>query len=61
MWEKKSLMKICWKNTFYTFHALKLLIQQQYREKDFNKYFELVFCLLVGEQNNELLMKNHEA
>ncbi|XP_021732717.1 uncharacterized protein LOC110699533 [Chenopodium quinoa] len=33
----------------------------QYREKGFQKYSELVSCLLVAEQNNELLMKNHES
>ena len=29
--------------------------------KDFRKYSDLISCLLVAEQNNELLMKNHEA
>ena len=38
-----------------------MLLQQQYREKGFKKYSELISCLLVAEQNNELLMKNHEA
>ncbi|XP_016752471.1 uncharacterized protein [Gossypium hirsutum] len=32
----------------------------QYREKGFQKYSELISYLLVAEQNNELLMKNHE-
>ncbi|PIN26887.1 hypothetical protein CDL12_00351 [Handroanthus impetiginosus] len=32
----------------------------QYREKCFKKYSELISCLLVAEQNNELLMRNHE-
>ncbi|XP_021771818.1 uncharacterized protein LOC110735955 [Chenopodium quinoa] len=35
--------------------------QTQYREKGFTKYSELISCLLVAEQNNELLMKNHES
>ena len=48
-------------NTFSTFHASNLLLQQQYREKDFKKYSQLISCLLVAEQNNELLMKNYEA
>ena len=26
----------------------------------FKKYYELISCLLVAEQNNELLMKNHQ-
>ena len=46
--------------TFSTFHASNVLLQQQYREKGFKKYSELISCLLVAEQNNELLMKNHE-
>ncbi|XP_073121511.1 uncharacterized protein [Henckelia pumila] len=33
---------------------------QQYREHGFKKYSELISCLLVAEQNNELLMKNHQ-
>ena len=47
--------------TFSTFHASNVLLQQQYREKGFRQYSELISCLLVTEQNNELLMKNHEA
>ncbi|XP_028801225.1 uncharacterized protein LOC114756444 [Neltuma alba] len=47
--------------TFSTFHASNVLLQQQYREKGFKKYFELISCLLVAKQNNELLMKNHES
>ncbi|KAK1407624.1 hypothetical protein QVD17_39244 [Tagetes erecta] len=47
--------------TFSTFHASNLLLQQQYREKGFKKYSELISCLLVAKQNNELLMKNHKT
>ena len=47
--------------TFTTFHASNVLLQQQYRERMFKKYFELISCLLVAEQNNELLMKNHQS
>ncbi|XP_060200411.1 uncharacterized protein LOC132628666 [Lycium barbarum] len=46
--------------TFSTFHASNVLLQQQYREKGFMKYFDLIAHLLVAEQNNDLLMKNHE-
>ncbi|KAM3397207.1 hypothetical protein P3S68_000719 [Capsicum galapagoense] len=46
--------------TLSTFHALNMLLQQQYREKGFKKYIELSSHLLVAEQNNDLLMKNHE-
>ena len=44
---------------FTTFHALNVLLQQKYRECRFKKYFELISCLLVVEQNSELLMRNH--
>lgn len=47
--------------TFSTFHAKDLLLQQQYRTKGFARYSDLLSCLLVAKQNNELLMKNHEA
>ena len=65
-----SQLKLCGENvtdedmlekTFSTFHASNLVLQQQYRERGFKKYSELVSCLLIGEQNNELLMKNHQA
>ncbi|KAK4721453.1 hypothetical protein R3W88_011686 [Solanum pinnatisectum] len=46
--------------TFSTFHASNVLLQQQYRVKGFKKYSELISHLLVVEQNNDLLMKNHE-
>ncbi|XP_027774329.1 uncharacterized protein LOC114078031 [Solanum pennellii] len=49
------------KKTLTTFHASNMILEQQYREKDFQKYFELISCLLVAEQHNDLLMKNHEA
>ncbi|KAJ9552243.1 hypothetical protein OSB04_016288 [Centaurea solstitialis] len=47
--------------TFSTFHDSNMLLQQQYRERGFKKYCDLISCLLVAEQNNELLMKNHET
>ncbi|XP_074352797.1 uncharacterized protein LOC141691949 [Apium graveolens] len=46
---------------YSTFHASNVLLQQQYREKGFTKYSDLISCLLVAEQNNKLLMKNHEC
>ena len=49
------------KKTFTTFHALNVLLQQQYRERRFTQYSELISCLLVAEQNNELLMRNHQS
>ncbi|CAM8911669.1 unnamed protein product [Rhodiola kirilowii] len=47
--------------TFSTFHASNMLLQQQYRERGFTKYYELISVLLVAEQNNELLTKNHHS
>ncbi|KAK8318165.1 hypothetical protein V6Z12_A13G156800 [Gossypium hirsutum] len=53
-----SQLKLCAENiidedllekTFSTSHATNVLLQ----------YSELISCLLVAEQNNELLMKNH--
>ncbi|KAM3264275.1 hypothetical protein P3L10_001269 [Capsicum annuum] len=46
--------------TLSTYHASNVLLQQQYREKGFKKYTELSSHLLVAEQNNNLLIKNHE-
>ncbi|XP_070660497.1 uncharacterized protein [Malus domestica] len=45
--------------TFSTFHASNMLLQQQYRARGFIEYNQLISVLLVTEQNNELLMKNH--
>ncbi|CAM8962895.1 unnamed protein product [Rhodiola kirilowii] len=65
-----SQMKLCGdkitdkellEKTFSTFHASNMVLQQQYRERGFTKYAELISCLLVAEQNNELLMKNHHS
>ncbi|XP_074355928.1 uncharacterized protein LOC141695590 [Apium graveolens] len=47
--------------TYSTFHANNMLLQQQYRERGFTKYFELISVLLLANQNNELLLKNHQA
>ncbi|XP_070007996.1 uncharacterized protein [Nicotiana sylvestris] len=46
--------------TFTTFHASNMVLQQQYREKGFKKYSELISLLLVDERNNDLLMRNYE-
>nr|XP_009778345.1 PREDICTED: uncharacterized protein LOC104227738 [Nicotiana sylvestris] len=47
--------------TLTTFHASNTVLQQQYRERGFKKYSELISCLLMVEQHNTLLLKNHEA
>ena len=70
LFEISSQLKLCGDNiteedmlekTFTTFHASNVLLQQQYRERRFTKYSQLISCLLVAEQNNELLMKNHQS
>ncbi|XP_021739713.1 uncharacterized protein LOC110706108 [Chenopodium quinoa] len=45
--------------TLTTFHASNILLQEQYRERGFKKFNELMSVLLVAEQNSDLLLKNH--
>ncbi|XP_021730989.1 uncharacterized protein LOC110697892 [Chenopodium quinoa] len=45
--------------TLTTFHASTILLQEQYRERDFKMFDELMSVLLVTEQNSDLLLKNH--
>ena len=59
--EKKITKEDMLEETFTMFHASNVLLQQQYREHRFTKYFELISLLLVAEQNNELLMRNHQS
>ncbi|GAV64259.1 hypothetical protein CFOL_v3_07777 [Cephalotus follicularis] len=47
--------------TYRTFHASNMLLQQQYRLHGFTKYRELIGSFLIAEQNNELLLQNHES
>ncbi|CAN6681017.1 unnamed protein product [Malus baccata var. baccata] len=47
--------------TFSTFHASNMLLQQQYRARGFTEYNQLISVLLVAEQNNKLLMNNHNS
>ncbi|XP_058784488.1 uncharacterized protein LOC131659294 [Vicia villosa] len=54
--EKEKLEK-----TFSTFHASQVLLQQQYKMREYTEYSDLVAALLAAEQNNELLIKNHQA
>ena len=65
-----SQLKLCGENitnedmlekTFTTFHASNVLLQQQYRERRFTKYSELIACLLMDENNNELLLQNYQS
>jgi len=43
------------------FHASDVFLQQQYQENVSKKYSNLISCLLLVEQNNELLVTNREA
>ena len=63
-------LKLCGENitdedmleeTFTTFHASNMVLQQQYKAHQYTKYYDLIACLLVAKKNNELLMKNHQA
>ncbi|GAV75411.1 UBN2 domain-containing protein, partial [Cephalotus follicularis] len=47
--------------TYRTFHASNVLLQQQYRLHGFKKYRELIGSLFIAEQNNELLLQNHDS
>ena len=47
--------------TFLTFYASNMPIQQQYRERKFTNFSELITIMLITEKNNSLLMKNHQS
>ncbi|CAM8941995.1 unnamed protein product [Rhodiola kirilowii] len=47
--------------TLSTFHANNLVLQQQYRERGFKTYSELLSCLILAEENNQLLLDNHHT
>ena len=46
--------------TFSIFHVSNILLQQQYRQRQFKTYSELIFVLLTIEQTNQLLLKNYD-
>ncbi|XP_074328489.1 uncharacterized protein LOC141666401 [Apium graveolens] len=46
--------------TLSTFHPNTMILAQQYRERNFQKYGELISLLLVAKKNNELLLKKHQ-
>ena len=46
--------------TFSTFHVSNILLQQQYRQRQFKTYSELISVLLTAEQTNQLLLKNYD-
>ncbi|XP_048620234.1 uncharacterized protein LOC106424122 [Brassica napus] len=64
-----SLLRLCGEKvteeemlnkTLSTFPQINMVLQQQYRERNFATYTELIECLLLAEANNELLLKNSE-
>ncbi|GJR23990.1 hypothetical protein Tco_0972517 [Tanacetum coccineum] len=70
MFRIKAEMNICGKDidhnemlekTLSTLHPLNMLLKQQYRERGFKTYYELIPCLLIAEHNNELVMKSHQS
>jgi len=65
-----SLLRLCGEKitemdmlekTYSTFHPKDMNLSQTYRQRGYEKYSDLISYLLVAEQNNELLMKNHES
>ncbi|XP_070026546.1 uncharacterized protein [Nicotiana sylvestris] len=59
-----SKLKLC-RDTTTDYDMLEttfsnMVLQQQYGDKGFKKYSELISLLLVAERNNDLLMRNHE-
>jgi hypothetical protein len=41
-----------------TFHPTNMVLQQQYRNNKYIKYYDLINVLLTAKAHNELLMKN---
>ncbi|GKB21281.1 hypothetical protein Tco_0855204 [Tanacetum coccineum] len=60
-WRSLRFQDYMLEKTYSTFHASNMTLQLQYRLQKFTRYSELNAYLLVAEQNNELLMKNHES
>lgn len=46
--------------TLGTFNPSMMILQQQYRQRNFEKHSELMLTLLEAEKHNEILMKNHD-
>ncbi|KAK9924068.1 hypothetical protein M0R45_032456 [Rubus argutus] len=66
----RSILKYCGEEltendllekTFSTFPASCMVLQQQYRERKFTKFAELITTLLLAEKNNSLLLKNDQS
>ncbi|XP_070671525.1 uncharacterized protein [Malus domestica] len=59
--EDTIIEEILLEKTFNTFHVSNVLMQQQYRARGYTEYNQLISVLLVVEQNNKLIMKNHNS
>ncbi|XP_068312513.1 uncharacterized protein [Pyrus communis] len=66
----RSLLKFCnedltkedlLENTYLTFNATNIVLQQQYKEQKFTKFSDLISGLLLAKKSNQLLIKNHQA
>ncbi|XP_024186344.1 uncharacterized protein LOC112191201 [Rosa chinensis] len=66
----RSLLKFCGEElteayllekTFSTFPPSCMVLQQQYRERNFARFSEFVTVLLLTEKNNDLLLRNDQA
>ncbi|KAK6150964.1 hypothetical protein DH2020_015896 [Rehmannia glutinosa] len=55
LFEYDKLEKIC-----STMHKSNIVLQQQYRQRQFKTYSELISVLLTAEKTNELLLRNHD-
>ena len=60
MWREDNKYDMIEK-TRQTFNPGNVILQQQYRAKEYQKYSDLMQVLLVAEQNNELVMLNHQS
>ena len=49
---EKVIEKYMLEKTFTIFHASNMLLQQQYRERCFTKFSELISCFLVVTPQN---------
>lgn len=47
--------------TYLTFHKSHYVLQEQYRNRGYKRFSELIVALMIAEKNNELLIKNHNA
>ena len=66
----RSLLRFCGQvlteadlleKTFSTFPPSCMVLQQQYRERNFARFSELITTLLLAEKNNNLLLRNDQA